>query len=99
MILYPLINFENYKSLFQKHQFCRRQKYLSRTYQKSLFRSRAILQNNFGNHPQIATLLKFYPAGTTNEKTITIKVGGQNYIIPLGDVTSSSSQRWLKSIR
>lgn len=52
---------------------------------------RQILQTNFGNRPQVAALLQFYPAGTANGQSKTITVNGVNYVIPLGDVTGSSS--------
>lgn len=55
---------------------------------------RAILQNNFGNRPQVAALLKFYPAGISNGQSRTITVGGNNFVIPLGDVTGSSSLKF-----
>jgi hypothetical protein len=51
---------------------------------------RAVLQQ-FANRPQIAALLQFLPAGTPNGQTRNFTVGGQNYVVPLGDITGSSS--------
>jgi hypothetical protein len=52
---------------------------------------RAILQQNFGNRPQVAALLQFYPAGAANGQSKTIVIDGQSYVIPLGSVTGASS--------
>ncbi len=51
---------------------------------------RAVLQQ-FANRPQIAALLRFLPAGTPNGQTRSFTVGGQNFVVPLGSITGSSS--------
>lgn len=51
---------------------------------------RAILQQ-FAGRPQIAALLNYLPAGAPNGQTRSFTVGGQNYTIPLGNITGSSS--------
>lgn len=51
---------------------------------------RAVLQQ-FANRPQIAALLQFLPAGTPNGQTRSFTVGGQTFVVPLGNITGSSS--------
>ncbi|MCY7345690.1 MAG: TonB-dependent receptor [Pyrinomonadaceae bacterium] len=51
---------------------------------------RAVLQQ-FANRPQIAALLQFLPAGTPNGQTRSFTVGGQTFVVPLGNLTGSSS--------
>ncbi len=51
---------------------------------------RAVLQQ-FSNRPQIAALLRFLPAGTPNGQTRSFTVAGQTYVVPLGNITGSSS--------
>jgi hypothetical protein len=55
---------------------------------------RAILQQNFGNLPQIQALLRFVPAGTPNGTSVNVNVNGQPTPIPLGNLTGSSSFRF-----
>jgi outer membrane receptor protein involved in Fe transport len=52
---------------------------------------RAILQAAVGNRPQVAALLQFLPAGTPNGQTRSFTANGQTYVVPLGDITGSSS--------
>lgn len=52
---------------------------------------RAILQSAVGNRPQVAALLRFLPAGAANGQTRSFTVGGQTFVVPLGDITGSSS--------
>ena len=51
---------------------------------------RAVLQQ-FANRPQVAALLQFLPAGTPNGQTRSFTVGGQTFVVPLGDITGTSS--------
>ncbi|MDQ3321516.1 MAG: TonB-dependent receptor [Acidobacteriota bacterium] len=52
---------------------------------------RAILQSAVGNRPQVAALLRFLPAGSPNGQTRSFTAGGQTFVVPLGDITGSSS--------
>ena len=52
---------------------------------------RAILQSAVGTRPQVAALLRFLPAGSANGQTRSFTVGGQTFVVPLGDITGSSS--------
>ncbi|CAN5328765.1 carboxypeptidase regulatory-like domain-containing protein [soil metagenome] len=52
---------------------------------------RAILQSAVGNRPQVAALLRFLPAGAANGQTRSFTVGGQTFVVPIGDITGSSS--------
>lgn len=52
---------------------------------------RTILQTAVGNRPQVAALLRFLPAGAANGQTRSFTVGGQTFVVPLGDITGSSS--------
>lgn len=54
---------------------------------------RAVLQQ-FANRPQIAALLLFLPEGTPNGQTRNFVVGGQTFVVPLGNVTGSSAFRF-----
>jgi TonB-dependent Receptor Plug Domain len=54
---------------------------------------RAILQQ-FSSRPQIAALLRFLPAGTANGQTRSFTVAGQTYIVPLGNLTGTSSLKF-----
>ncbi len=51
---------------------------------------RAILQQ-FASRPQIAALLQFLPAGAANGQTRPFTANGQNFVVPLGNITGSSS--------
>lgn len=52
---------------------------------------RTILQSAVGNRPQIAALLRFLPAGAANGQTRSFTANGQTFVVPLGDITGSSS--------
>jgi hypothetical protein len=52
---------------------------------------RAILQAAAGNRPQVAALLRFLPAGAANGLSRNFTLNGQNFVVPLGDITGSSS--------
>ena len=52
---------------------------------------RAILQSAVGNRPQVAALLRFLPAGAANGQTRSFTANGQTFVVPLGDITGSSS--------
>lgn len=52
---------------------------------------RAVLQSVAGGRPHIAALLKHVPAGTSNGKSASFTLGGQQFTVPLGDLTGSSS--------
>lgn len=52
---------------------------------------RAILQQAVGNRPQVQALLRFVPAGTANGTSVNFTANGQNYTVPLGNVTGASS--------
>ncbi|HVL68263.1 MAG TPA: carboxypeptidase regulatory-like domain-containing protein [Vicinamibacterales bacterium] len=52
---------------------------------------RAVLQSVAAGRPQIAALLKHVPAGAPNGKSATFTLGGQQFTVPLGDLTGSSS--------
>ncbi len=52
---------------------------------------RAILQAAVGNRPQVAALLQFLPAGAANGQTRSFTANGQTFVVPLGDITGSSS--------
>lgn len=52
---------------------------------------RAILQSAVGNRPQVAALLRFLPVGAANGLTRSFTVGSQTFVVPLGDITGSSS--------
>lgn len=52
---------------------------------------RTVLQNAVGNLPQIQALLNFVPAGDANGTTASFVFNNQTYIVPLGNVTGSSS--------
>ena len=52
---------------------------------------RAILQSVAGTRPQVAALLRFLPAGTANGQTRSFTLNGQTFVVPLGDITGSSS--------
>ena len=54
---------------------------------------RAVLQQ-FANRPQVAALLQYLPAGTPNGQTRNFTVGGVNYVVPIGNITGSSSQKF-----
>jgi hypothetical protein len=64
---------------------------------------RQILQSNFGNRPQVQALLNFLPAAQgAQNSTKTITINGQNFVIPLGALTGSSSfifDDWQSSFR
>jgi outer membrane receptor protein involved in Fe transport len=64
---------------------------------------RQILQSNFGARPQVQALLNFLPASQgAQNSTKTITIGGQNFVIPLGALTGSSSfifDDWQSSFR
>ena len=52
---------------------------------------RAILQSAAGTRPQVAALLRFLPTGAANGITRTFRINGQEFAVPLGDITGSSS--------
>ena len=52
---------------------------------------RAILQNAVGTRPQVAALLQYLPAGTANGQTRSFTANNQTYVVPIGNLTSSSS--------
>ncbi len=64
---------------------------------------RQILQAAAGNRPQVAALLRFLPAAQTPiGKTADFTVGGQNFAVPLGSLTGSTSfsfNDWQTSLR
>jgi hypothetical protein len=51
---------------------------------------RAILQQ-FASRPQVAALLQFVQPGTPNGQSASFTANGQTYMVPLGDLTGSSS--------
>ena len=51
---------------------------------------RAVLQQ-FANRPQIAALLQYLPAGAANGQTRSFTVNGVTYVVPIGNITGSSS--------
>jgi Carboxypeptidase regulatory-like domain/TonB-dependent Receptor Plug Domain len=53
-----------------------------------------ILQTAAGGRPQVAALLKFLPAGTANGTSKTVTINGTSYVIPLGNLTGTSSIRF-----
>lgn len=55
---------------------------------------RAILQSAVGNRPQVAALLRFLPAGSPNGQTRSFTANGQTFVVPLGNITGSSSFRF-----
>ncbi|MGE0884921.1 MAG: carboxypeptidase regulatory-like domain-containing protein [Blastocatellales bacterium] len=56
---------------------------------------RQILQQQAGNRPQVAALLKFLPvAQTANNNTARFTVGGQTYNVPLGSLTGANSVKF-----
>jgi hypothetical protein len=52
---------------------------------------RQILQNAVGTRPQVAALLQYLPAGVANGLTRSFTANGQTYVVPIGNLTSSSS--------
>jgi len=52
---------------------------------------RAILLAAAGNRPQVAALLQFLPAGSPNGQTRSFTLNNTTYVVPLGDLTGSSS--------
>ena len=52
---------------------------------------RAVLQAAAGTRPQVAALLKYVPSGTPNGKNATFTIAGQQFTVPLSDLTGSSS--------
>jgi len=55
---------------------------------------RAVLQAAAGNRPQVAALLQYLPAGTPNGQTRSFVLNGQTFVVPIGNLTSSSSIRF-----
>ncbi len=55
---------------------------------------KAILQAQAGSRPQVAALLKFLPAGAANGTSKTVTINGNSYVIPLGNLTGTSSIRF-----
>jgi outer membrane receptor protein involved in Fe transport len=51
---------------------------------------RAVLQQ-FANRPQVAALLQYLPAGTSNGQTRPFIFNGQTFTVPVGNITGSSS--------
>src|SRR3954447_13161587 len=63
---------------------------------------RRVLTDLAGTRPTVQAFLQNIPAGTANGLTRTIVANGRTGIVPLGDVTGSSSQKfddWQSSIR
>ncbi len=52
---------------------------------------RSVLQSIATGRPQVQALLEYVPAGTPNGKTASFTIGGQQFNVPLGDLTGSSS--------
>lgn len=52
---------------------------------------RAVLQSIAGGRPQVQALLDFVQPGTPNGTNATFTIGSTNYLIPLGNLTGSSS--------
>jgi hypothetical protein len=53
---------------------------------------RQILQQQVGNRPQVAALLKFLPAAQTpNNTSATFTANGQTFTVPLGSLTGANS--------
>ncbi len=52
---------------------------------------RQILSSVAGSRPQVQALLNFGPAGTPNGTNATFTLGGNTYLVPLGNLTGSSS--------
>ena len=55
---------------------------------------RQILQSAVGTRPQVAALLRFLPAGTANGLTRSFTANGQTFVVPIGDLTGSSSSKF-----
>ena len=55
---------------------------------------RAILQQFVAGRPQVAALLQYLPEGTPNGQSRAVTVNGQNFTIPLGSLTGSSSLKF-----
>ena len=53
---------------------------------------RQVLQAAAGGRPQVASLLKFLPAGTGLVKNATFNLDGRTYVVPLGSITGSATQ-------
>lgn len=54
---------------------------------------RAVLQQ-FANRPQVAALLQYLPAGTPNGQSRSFTINGQTFVVPVGNITGSSSFRF-----
>ena len=52
---------------------------------------RAILQAQAGSRPQVQALLNFVPAGASNGTTASFTTGAGTFVVPLGNITGSSS--------
>lgn len=52
---------------------------------------RTVLQNAAGSLPQVQALLTFVPAGAPNGSSVSFVRNGQTFVVPLGDITGSSS--------
>ena len=52
---------------------------------------RAILQSAVGARPQVAALLQYLPAGVANGQTRSFTANGQTYVVPIGNLTNTSS--------
>lgn len=56
---------------------------------------RAVLQSAAGSLPQVAALLRFVPAAqNANNTSASFTRNGQNYVVPLGDLTGSTAFRY-----
>lgn len=55
---------------------------------------RAVLQSVATGRPQVAALLQFLPAGVDNGQTRSFVLNGQTFVVPIGNLTSSSSIRF-----
>ena len=51
---------------------------------------RGVLQSVAGGRAHIAALLEAVPAGAANGKSASFTLNGQNFVVPLGDLTGSS---------
>ena len=53
---------------------------------------RAVLQSVAAGRPHVQALLDHLPAGTANGRSASFTVGGQTFVVPLGNLTGSGSQ-------
>lgn len=55
---------------------------------------RQVLQTQAGGRPQVAALLKFVPAGVPNGSNKSFTIGGQTFVVPLSNLTSSTGLKF-----